>query len=74
MAGDIHWVLPAFIPGEDRLSERTPVGQNSTCPFVVFVVGRSETAGDLECLGTFHKLKLLKMKFVIGKKRGTSRF
>ena len=22
-----------FVPGEDRLSERTPVGQNSTCPF-----------------------------------------
>ena len=42
--------------------------------FVFVVVGRSETAGDLECLGTFHKLKLLKMKFVIGKKRGTSRF
>ena len=66
--------MTVFFPGEDRLSERTPVGQNSTCPFVVGVVGRSETAGDLECLGTFHKLKLLKMKFVIGKKRGASRF
>ena len=28
----------------------------------------------IECLGTFHKLKLLQMKFVIGKKRGASRF
>ena len=35
---------------------------------------RSETAGDLECLKTFHKFNLLKMKFVIEKKRGATRF
>ena len=35
---------------------------------------RSETAGHLECLGTFHKLKLLQMKFLIEKKHATPDF
>ena len=35
---------------------------------------RSETAGHLECLETFHKLKLLQMKFLIGKKHATPDF
>ena len=29
---------PYVIPGEDRFSERTLGGQNSTCPFVIVIV------------------------------------
>ena len=69
----------ALVPGEDRFSERTQHAEiqhvrSSSSSSSSSDHGRSETAGDLECLGTFHKLKLLKMKFVIGKKRGASRF